>query len=418
MVNRNSAGARKRGPSFLIRWIARISAPCITAWCVIACDAAGPTDAPTDAGMVVVPLRGCAPFYTADVELGGSQTFALAVDTGSTTVAVASSGCTSCSSAGVPTLYEPGPNATDQGMSTTAVYGDGELSWSGEIYKDTVQIGGLPSAMRFGAIRTQMYAVGQQQCDAASGPEPTTVDGFFGLGADSLLIPGTDSYFDIQTADGTLSDAFAVQLCHLGGTLWLGGYDPQTTTAPMQYTPLTETGGFHVERTDAHVGAPGGDIDVPVPLGELAFVDSGGPSMIVPDVMFTSLAAAIEQNVSFSQLFGASWLQVNPSSSQGNCVALDMTPSEVDAVLAPITLRLGVANPISVELAPTQSYLSWHYNPPSTQILYCQNLYDSTVLGPGAQKFVDLGELDARPRASLRSWQPALWNRSCEGVRG
>jgi hypothetical protein len=63
--------------------------------------------------LVTVPLSGCVPYYTANVTLGaGAESFALVLDTGSTTLAVASSACTDCT--GVSPLYTPGFSAVDE----------------------------------------------------------------------------------------------------------------------------------------------------------------------------------------------------------------------------------------------------------------------------------------------------------------
>src|SRR5262249_33587412 len=60
-----------------------------------------------------VALTGCAQSgYVAPVHIG-SQTFGLIVDSGSTTLGVAATGCTGCVGAGVSPLYTAGAGATD-----------------------------------------------------------------------------------------------------------------------------------------------------------------------------------------------------------------------------------------------------------------------------------------------------------------
>src|SRR5262249_27164248 len=53
----------------------------------------------------------------------GSQAFDTIIDTGSTTTAVASTTCSSCGR--VSPLYDPGASGSDEGRSTSSVYGDG-----------------------------------------------------------------------------------------------------------------------------------------------------------------------------------------------------------------------------------------------------------------------------------------------------
>src|SRR5580692_6328859 len=67
-------------------------------------EAASEAAAPTN--VVAVPLTGCIPSYMANVSIGTpAQSFALILDTGSTTLAVASSTCADC---GVSPVYTPG----------------------------------------------------------------------------------------------------------------------------------------------------------------------------------------------------------------------------------------------------------------------------------------------------------------------
>src|SRR5579862_1690201 len=61
-------------------------------------------------GLVTIPLGGCIPEYTAEVTIGGKQVFNLVVDTGSTTLGVASNTCSNCT--GIKPLYTPGVSAT------------------------------------------------------------------------------------------------------------------------------------------------------------------------------------------------------------------------------------------------------------------------------------------------------------------
>ncbi|MGE5184043.1 MAG: pepsin-like aspartyl protease, partial [Acidobacteriota bacterium] len=98
---------------------------------------AAPDAAPPPGGVTAIALSSPdGTFYTAQTAIG-PQSFAMVVDTGSSTAAVAGSSCSGCA---VNPRYMPGTSATDMHMAANAQYGSG--SWSGEIYKDKLGLGG------------------------------------------------------------------------------------------------------------------------------------------------------------------------------------------------------------------------------------------------------------------------------------
>ncbi len=134
--------------------------------------------------------------YTAQVIVGGTQTFGMDVDTGSTTLGVAGAKCTSC---GVTPEYTPGTSATDQKKTAKAVYGSGQ--WTGEIYSDTVALMGdtTPVTMKFADIssQTDFFQAGAGQ------------EGIIGMGPADLELAGTDSRYGPSAARKSM----AFQLC-------------------------------------------------------------------------------------------------------------------------------------------------------------------------------------------------------------
>jgi hypothetical protein len=367
----------------------------------IGADAKVPTDAAADVAVdagtfAKVPLSGCSPSYTMNVTLGGSQQFSLLLDTATTTLGVAAQGCTSCTSDGVSPLYTPGSGAVDEGAHVTAVYDVGEIGWTGEIYQDTVSVAGLATRPKFGAIQTDTghFLLGSGSCDTPSGLTPWRYQGIIGFASDDVLLPGTTSYFDGLVNDGLVPDVFAINLCHMGGTLWLGGYDPKATTATPQYTPMTFEHGYNVMLAEIDVAGGDAGVDVQVPMGEqIALNDSGGPSIILPDDVFRPLTNAISQNPSFQAWFGASWPWTSLP-SLGSCVDLMETPDQVDAALPPLTLKLGTTSLIDVQVPATQAYLSYTYH--GQVVTYCQDMFDFTsIVGPDAGP--DAGPIGIRP---------------------
>jgi hypothetical protein len=346
----------------------------------------GPGDAgiadgsPKEAGPpIALALSGCYTAHTVPVTIGGSQVFALNVDTGSSTLGVAAQGCTECAEAGVTPLYVPGTGATDLHKTVDALYGGGELGWTGEAYEDTVSIGGLGAPVDFGAMTTQLSYFFPDLCDAPDGGTvPAPYQGIVGFAPDMELLPGTNEYYDQVVHAGLTPDVFAIELCHVGGTMWFGGYDPAATTGPMQYTPMGTSDGYTVGWTSLTVGPTSTGVSVPLPATTQATLDSGGQEIIVPDATFQAIANALDADPGVVAQLGAAWLS-STAESFVNCVLLDESPAALDALLPSLTLTFGTVKPIQVTLTATQSYLGYSYGSGS-QVEYCQTLVDGVAL--------------------------------------
>ncbi|HEY6462874.1 MAG TPA: pepsin-like aspartic protease [Polyangiaceae bacterium] len=289
--------------------------------------------------------------------LGGAQSFELLLDTGSTTLGVASAGCSACTAAGVSSLYQPGASAVDEHATADAGYGAlGTSGWSGEIYEDWVGTQGAPDMARvkLGAITEEsQFLVG-----TCGGGPPGGVIGF-AWGADAL--PGTDGFFDQVVAAGALPDVFATRFCPTEGTLWLGGYDPAFTTASPQFTPMTLTGGAFTTGLGVYV------VDLvsitvlgtTVPIASASFpgtmLDTGASVGSLPPDALSALTSAIASSPAFAQVFGSAASSFFTSTA--NHVALAQTKARLDAALPPVTLTFGASNPISVQAVATEGYL-------------------------------------------------------------
>jgi hypothetical protein len=299
---------------------------------------------------VTIPLSSCIPStYTAAVTIGGSQAFQLAIDTGSTTLGVASAHCSSCS--GVTPLYDPGSSAVDEGQQATSQYETGQ--WSGEVYEDSVAAGSeAATKLRLVAIDSQSKFFVPTQCDSTSGG----YQGVLGLGPPAAALTGTDGYLDRLVAAGQVPNVFAMWLCDAGGTLWLGGWDPAATAAPPVYTPaLSALHGFYYAVDLAAIAV--GDTRVPVPTGQFtdSVIDAGSSAFVLPPSAFDAVTAAIAGSPGFVSAFGrtgASWF-----SRLDNCRDLSHTKAELDALLPPLELVFGDSPSTNVQAAATESYL-------------------------------------------------------------
>jgi hypothetical protein len=300
-----------------------------------------------DGAIVTVPLFSCVPtIYTAAVTIGSAQTFQLLVDTGSTTLGVAASSCTSC---GVEPVYKPGSTAVDQNEQADAEYGLG--SWQGEVYQDAVSAGAAPDvSVDVVAIDAQSQFFEPIACDSKSGGS----QGILGLGPSAAALQGTTGYFDQLLANEPLQDIFATRLCDSGGTLWLGGYDPTMTTAAPVYTDETGSSRYYYSVNLASITVAGTSVPVPTPSYKHSIVDTGTSVFMLSTAAFNAITAAIAASPNFASLFGsdASWF-----SSLGNCQPLSQTKAEIDAALPPLTLVFGTSPSISVQASATESYL-------------------------------------------------------------
>jgi hypothetical protein len=342
----------------------------------------GPFDLP-DGSAVTVPLTGCAgPGYAATFEVG-SQTFALTVDTGSGTLAVASASCAGC---GVSPTYSPGPSGMDQQKQTSDTYVLG--SWNGEVYSDSVQLVGLDASvsMDFGAIDSQAGFFSDAGC--AFGTIPFAPQGIVGFGPMGLASPGTTAFWSQLTGPGLVPSVFAIELCSSGGQLMVGGVDPTAGAlmGPAQYTPMVSSSYYGVSLTDVQLSG--------VSLGYgaadfgTAVLDTGASVLALPTNAFTALASNIEAQPAFAAAFDGmtGWLGTT------TCLSSSLSRAQLDAQLPTVTLifpGMGGAT-IALTLNATDSYL-----PPTTASgtdYYCSGIYASpsaagsstTILGASA----------------------------------
>jgi ribonuclease J len=296
-----------------------------------------------------VPLTSCngVAAYTATVTLGDSQPFELTVDTGSSTLGVASAGCSACADAGVQPTYQPGDTAADQDRTVTVDYGAiHPTGYSGEVYEDAVSVG-TPAAqgrMNLVAIRAENGFF--PKCGGAA-------QGILGLQSDAI-VPYTNSFFDQLVAETSIPNVFALELCNSSGTPWLGGYDSSAASGAPVFTRMFPESDLQYAVTLTSIQVAG--TSVVVPTGEYAYLllDTGTSISSFVSTPFDALTAAIGADATFSSLVGpASFF-----SSPNNSVTLSQTQEELDAMLPSLTLVFGVDPSVSVQATATESYLT------------------------------------------------------------
>jgi hypothetical protein len=355
-------------------------------------DGAATSDAPDAASVTTIPLTGCPSLgYAASFAIGG-QPFDLIVDTGSGDLAVASNACPTCGD--VTPVYTPGASAMDQGRQVTSQYGIG--TWTGELFSDQVSLtaAALSTSMKFVAIQSQSQFFPPPPPPPSTpgcefGTVPFAPQGIAGFGPSTLATPRADVFMSRLVAQGLVPNVFAVELCPVGGQLWIGGFDTQAaaTTDVPSYTPMTDSGFYSLTLNDLQLG--GQSLGFGAADFGTTIVDTGTTSLALQPAMLAALTQSIAANSVFQTSFqGATgnWLTTN------NCykAVSPLSATELDAMLPGVTLVMpGVAGgTIAIELTATESYLAPSLD--GTTTYYCSGVLAntakmaSTILGVAA----------------------------------
>ena len=301
--------------------------------------------------VAALALSSCIPAgYALPLRIGDSEPFDVTLDTGSTSLAVASSSCSGCD---VDPKFSPKAGVIDRGMEAEARYVTGR--WSGKVYEGDISLDPRTRAsVKFVAIEEQEGFFARQTCGSKSGG----VQGIIGFGHPLGAVRGTTGFFDRFVAESKTPDIFATSLCDDGGTLWLGGYDATQTTAPPQYTPLLSGLLTYYAVRLANIEVDGTTVPVASRRYPRTAVDTGASVFLLPRAALSSLAKVIASNSSFQAIIGedASWFD-NPDGL--SCKELMTTKSDLDARLPPLALTFGTEeDAITLRAAPTESYLA------------------------------------------------------------
>lgn len=293
--------------------------------------------------------------YTAGTTIG-SQSFQLNIDTGSTTLGVASSTCSNCT--GVTPLYAPGATATDEKQTATSQYGSG--SWDGEIYLDSTAMPPETAfPLKFAAItkQTDFFQPQQTSCNSPDG----NMQGILGMGPSGSAVTGTQGYFDgLLGANSGMPNVFTAELCDSGGSLWLGGYgDSSVMTAQPQYTPIINAfASFYYAVDLQSVEVNGVTTTIGTSTQSPSIVDTGTSTFLVSTTAYTAITNAIKSSSGATSALGASANTLFPTSGGGDtiaCANVGKTKAQLDAALPPMTFNF--AGGVVVQATATESYL-------------------------------------------------------------
>ena len=322
--------------------------------CALLVACGGSNNGDDDSGPVGVALPMTSPdgsFYLANMTVA-AQTFKMDVDSGSTTTAVAATGCTTCT--GVTPLYAPGAAAVDTHKTASTMYADGS-GWSGEVFTDTVGLGGgTPEvAVNFAGITMQnMFFT------------DSSYQGILGLGPHFLLEVGTTSYLDQVTKAGTVP-VMGFEMCGATGTMWLGGFDSSKASGKMQYTPMVPISAdqpfYALTIDDVALGGTSLGIDKAMFVEHDAqtkaiyypIVDTGTSLAYLPTAAANKLLSQVNANAAFSTLFGAA---IDPNGTGCTTTKAGVTPAMINAMLPSMSLSFPSASGADIVVtAPAMS---------------------------------------------------------------
>jgi len=299
-------------------------------------------------------IVGCASLvFSVPVSIGSSRsTFNLIVDTGSTTMAVASSRCTGChvsplwsASSSTQQQYTAGP--------VTSIYAS-NTGWSGQAYKDSVSIGSASATLIFSSIDSTQGSFFQSAgCDGSS--RGNTNQGIMGFAYSRLALPPTQGFFQQWQSQTNGANIFTIQMCQRSGNLWIGGYDNQYK-GRFRWTPIVDTIWYSVHINSVSVNGQTLSLSsTQLNPGDSA-VDSGTTMTILPSALYTSIVNSISSNSAFVNAFGSSFLTAGYCSKPRN----GHTITQLNNELPRITYNFGGINgdtPLSLTLNPISSYL-------------------------------------------------------------
>jgi hypothetical protein len=270
-------------------------------------------------------LSGC-PFsdFTVPISIGGTS-FSLIADTGSSTLAIAGSSCSTCS--GVSPLWKSTSTSTNTGYSSSGEYGDNS-GWLGTVWADTVSFASTSYNSQINLVVINSQSTNGHDAnggtDAQAGPFFTTDacqddtvvqrnsitnQGIVGLAFDALATAHTNGITQALMKNyPSLNSTFAIQVCEHSGNMWLGGYDPTTIQGNLYWTSLVSPGQYYsVTPAYAFIGNTQLNVNANSWGNSGNIVDSGTTLMDLPTDVYNAVVSALNNNAQFNTYFGSSF---------------------------------------------------------------------------------------------------------------
>jgi hypothetical protein len=292
--------------------------------------------------------------YTAKGTVG-NQTFVMSIDTGSTTLALGGTGCSSCT--GVSPLYSPSSSAKATGQMASEQYADGS-AWSGPVYSDSVDLGnGSPSVSVELAEITQASQFFDGQND---------YQGILGLGPLGNAVPGTTGYMPAVMMGTGLANIFAFALCDgtgaNAGTMWLGGDgSPGSAVAYTPLIPISDNNPYYGINVDGVSLAGTTVVSNAASTFAQPVLDTGTSLFYVPTSVFNAFQTTLQASSGFKAVFGSNTFATGNGQNAGCVTDASATDAKVESMLPPITLSLPAMTSgqpdVIIQGSPLDTYL-------------------------------------------------------------
>jgi hypothetical protein len=198
--------------------------------------------------------------------------------------------------------------------------------------------------------------------------QPNEFQGILGLAFAPLLAPNTDAAIIALNLN-----EFTLQLCNLGGNMWMRRQDNNFISAPFQYTPIISDSFYVVSVGSIIVNTTliGSSVN--------AIVDSGTTEIVLPSAMFNAFANVVYNNVAFQTAFNNN----RNFFSNGQCFSTAFSTAQLNAQLP--SWNLTFTNGVTLTLLPVESYLLL-FEFDGTTPVYCPGIASTSsfmILGYG-----------------------------------
>jgi hypothetical protein len=312
-------------------------------------------------------------FYAPMLTVGG-QMFAMDLDTGSTTTAIAGTSCKDCSGSDftMSPEYAPTATATDECVKADSEFADG-TGWYGEVFRDTIGVGNSSPTATLKIVDISTQVDPNDPMAMAGFFQDNSYQGILGMGAPENEVDHTEAFFSTIVGTG-MPNVMSFEMCSDGGTMWLGGTDPTHYSGTMQYAALDpidlmNNPFYSVDLTSVSFN---GKTVTPTSAADLTewVVDTGTSLFYVPTEFFNAVAGTqdmttgkvtggVMATTAWKNLFGTGSF----FTSQDGCVtATDTTVSDatINSMLPPFVMKMkGAAGgaDITVSAPALASYL-------------------------------------------------------------
>ena len=292
----------------------------------------------------------------------GGQTMQLLLDTGSSTLVVASTLCTGCTVlASKGALWNISRGITS-GVKVRGSYGDGTNGWNGTAYTANVSLGGASVAgLRFAALSSEQghaplttSETNGDECTLGSAVG-TGNQGILGLGPPGLAIADTDDWLTLYFQQNDVPRTFSLTQCASGGTLSLG-----VTDAPALYvaTPPSRARDFYSQFYNIPLEGVGLAGAAAYVVNGDTFLDSGTNVNLLPSDIVAAVWNVVDQHLHSSGVFSSSSFDYYDYAPNGgfSCATTASTAADLNALFPAMQFVLPGGKQLTVPAVG--SYLS------------------------------------------------------------